>query len=267
MAVNDSEPVPGEGGTALALRVIHEDACWLVVNKPAGLVCHPTKRGPASSLIGRVRWHLAGLAPGHLINRLDRETSGVVLVAKDLETTRSARKAWEQRQVRKEYWAIVHGAVAEASGWIEARLGRDEASQVAIKDCVRVDGVEAVTRYEVVERVRRSEGLFTWLRLFPQTGRKHQLRIHLAHLGHPIVGDKLYGLDEDCYLALVQDRLTEEQRHRLLLPFHALHARSVTLPPELGGACYEADPEPWLRGFMRGGDGRRVDEAGVPVAG
>ena len=105
-------------------------------------------------------------------------------------------------------------------------LGRDEASVVAVKDCVRADGAASRTDFEVERRFTRAEGEFTWLKLLPYTGRKHQIRIHLAHAGHAIVGDKLYGGDEDLYLALVQDKLTEEQRKILILTHHALHAQS-----------------------------------------
>src|SRR5208282_4236664 len=132
------------------------------------------------------------------------------------------RKIWEGRRVHKEYWAIVHGSVAADRGTIEAPLGRDEASVVAIKDCVRADGAASRTDFEVERRFTRAEGEFTWLKLVPHTGRKHQIRIHLAHVGHPVVGDKLYGGDEDLYLALVQNRLTPEQRTRLILENHAL---------------------------------------------
>lgn len=202
----------------------------LVVNKPAGLVCHPTKGDEWSSLIGRVRLHLGpGKAP-HLINRLDRETSGVVVVAKDSATARELGRIWESRAVRKEYLAIVHGALREDHGLINAPLGKDERSRVAIKDCVRADGAAAQTEFWVERRCTRPgppAGDFTLLRVAPHTGRKHQIRIHLAYIGHPIVGDKIYGGDEDLYLALVEDRLTAGQRDRLSLPHQALHARSV----------------------------------------
>src|SRR5579863_5054175 len=119
--------------------IIHEDAELLVINKPAGLVCHPTKGDVLSSLISRVRLHLGEGAAAHLVNRLDRETSGVVLLAKTDEAARALRRIWEQRRVRKEYWAIVHGHVAQDSGVIDAPLGRDEESTIAIKDRVRTD--------------------------------------------------------------------------------------------------------------------------------
>ena len=234
--------------------IIHEDADLLVVNKPAGLVCHPTKGDEYSSLISRARLHLKGAATPHLVHRLDRETSGVVLFAKTPEVARELGKIWETRTVTKEYLAIVHGHVREDQGLIDAPLGRDEASRVVIKDCVRPDGAPAQTEFQVEKRFsrptaqpsscegqgggqERSESKLiltshlstnhSLLRLHPRTGRKHQIRIHLAHLSHPIVGDKIYGGDEDLYMALVENRLTDEQRTRLILSHHALHAVSL----------------------------------------
>src|SRR5271169_1781071 len=116
--------------------IIFEDNELLVINKPAGLVCHPTKNGEMSSLIGRVRLHLGNSAQPHLINRLDRETSGVVLIAKNSETAGELGKILENRAIGKEYLAIVHGHVREEHGLIDAPLGRDECSIVAVKDCV-----------------------------------------------------------------------------------------------------------------------------------
>src|SRR6476646_7409998 len=99
-------------------EVIHEDAELLVINKPAGLVCHPTKTDEYSSLISRVRLHLGKEARPHLVNRLDRETSGVTVVAKLDDTARELRKIWESRQVEKDYLALVHGHVRETTGVI-----------------------------------------------------------------------------------------------------------------------------------------------------
>ncbi|MDD5141163.1 MAG: RluA family pseudouridine synthase [Verrucomicrobiales bacterium] len=279
--------------------IIHEDDELLVINKPAGLVCHPTKSGEMSSLIGRVRLHLVGrasaraglgddgssVASPHLVNRLDRETSGVVIVAKNSAVAGELGKILEGRAIEKEYLAIVHGHVREDHGIIDAPLGKDEYSVVAVKDCVRPDGAAAQTEYWVERRITRpiaqkageplslsahqmrGEGrgevgcpnpssilhppsAFSLLRVQPRTGRKHQIRIHLAHLGHAIVGDKIYGGDEDLYLALVQQRLTDEQRARLIFENHALHARSVRFVWRDEPKEFSCAPEPWFTTFV-----------------
>ena len=230
--------------------IVNEDAELLVINKPAGLVCHPTKGDEYSSLISRVRLHLGAEAHPHLINRLDRETSGVVIVAKDDTTARGLRRIWEGREVQKEYLAIVHGHVAAEQGTVEAPLGKDTASIIAIKDTVVEGGAASRTDFSVEKRFHRAEGDFSLLRVLPHTGRKHQIRIHLAHIGHPIVGDKMYGGDEDLYMALVQDRLTAEQRARLILPYHALHARSVSYVWQGTEIHFQSEPEEWFSRFL-----------------
>jgi 23S rRNA pseudouridine1911/1915/1917 synthase len=227
-------------------EVIGEDDDLLVINKPAGLVCHPTKTDQYSSLISRVRLYLGAGARPHLVNRLDRETSGVTVVAKHGESALDLRRIWESRLVEKHYLAIVHGHVREPGGVIDVPLGKDTSSRVAIKDCVRTDGAPAKTEYSVEKRFGAKSGAnqlpLTLLRVRLHTGRKHQIRIHLSHIGHPIVGDKLYGGDEDLYLALVENRLTAEQWRRLILPNQALHACEVRFGWRGAPRAYQAKP-------------------------
>jgi 23S rRNA pseudouridine1911/1915/1917 synthase len=259
--------------------VVFEDADLLVLNKPAGLVCHPTKTDEYSSLVGRIRLYLNASAMGatgdalqeaaageshnrglasaamnlswHLVNRLDRETSGLVLVAKNDLAAREIRRIWENRAVEKVYLAIVHGWPGSDSGTVDTPLGKDVRSKVAIKDCVRPDGAAALTRYTVRQRFEHpAAGRLSLLDVRPETGRKHQIRIHLAHAGHPILGDKLYGKDEGCYLAFVESRLAPEQRKLLVLENHALHARAVRFQWRHRDWRFEAEPERAFRSML-----------------
>jgi 23S rRNA pseudouridine1911/1915/1917 synthase len=236
--------------------IIFEDGELLVVNKPAGLVCHPTKDGELSSLIGRARLHLGNSAQPHLVNRLDRETSGVVIIAKNSEVAGELGKILESRAIEKQYVAIVHGHLREEHGLIDAPLGKDEQSVVAVKDCVRPGGAPSQTEFFVERRFSRlstfnsQPSTFSLLRIVPRTGRKHQIRIHLAHIGHAIVGDKLYGGDEDMYMALVQNRLTEAQRAKLIFENHAFHARSIKFLWRGRPVEFSCEPEPWFTEFL-----------------
>ena len=239
-------------GTPRWLHVLHEDDALLVVHKPAGLVCHPSKGDAASSLVGRVRIHLGPEGTPQMVHRLDRETSGVMVFAKSGPAALELRRLWLHGLVSKGYLAMVHGHPPMDEGVIDARLGPDESATVAVRDCVRADGARATTRFRVERRFERREGPFALVRAWLDTGRKHQVRIHLAHLGHPLVGDKLYGPDPGLYLAFVERRLTDAQRLQLLLPCHALHADRLWIPWEGEEREFAAQPERAFRGFLRG---------------
>lgn len=240
------------GHDAPLFPVLHEDPEILVLHKPAGLVCHPSKGDALSSLIGRLRLHCGDNLCPEMVHRLDRETSGVMVVAKTHDAALELRQLWSAGFVTKEYLAIVHGDPPRDEDVIDAPLGRDEASAVAVKDRVRPDGARAWTRFRVERRFQRQGNRYSLLRLRIDSGRKHQIRIHLAHAGHPIVGDKLYGGDEGLYLAFVKRSLTLPQKAGLLLVNQALHAARLWFPWKGAELCFESPPESPFLAFLSG---------------
>jgi 23S rRNA pseudouridine1911/1915/1917 synthase len=205
--------------------ILHEDERLLVVNKPGDVVCHPSKHGPWSSLVGAAREH-AGLATIHLVFRLDRETSGVVVLAKDPRMAGRLQKAIQDRRVGKTYLAILCGDLGEATT-VDQPLGDDTASPVFMKAAVRPDGQASVTRFAPICSARG----FTLARVTTLTGRKHQIRAHAQWLGHPVLGDKIYGPDARLYLDFIDRGWTPELKERLLLPRQALHCARIDLEP------------------------------------
>jgi 23S rRNA pseudouridine1911/1915/1917 synthase len=205
--------------------IVHEDDRLLVVNKPGDVVCHPSKAGPWSSLVGALREY-ARLDTVHLIFRLDRETSGVVVLAKDSRMAARLQVAMQQRKVGKAYFAVMTGELP-APVTVNQPLGDDTASQVFIKSAVVAPefGQSAVSHFTPVAR----GGGFTLARVVTETGRKHQIRAHAQWLGHSLVGDKIYGPDAMLYLEFIDHGWTPNLQARLLLPRHALHCAEIDL--------------------------------------
>ncbi len=178
-------------------RIVAEGDGWLAVDKPAGIAVHPSRSMRLNSLIVRIRRSRA--EPGlRLVHRLDRETSGVLLLARDRATAARLGKAFERRAIEKEYVAVVHGLPVGDTGTIDLAVGRADRSAVQVRQSAG-HGRDARTRW----RVERRGDSRTLLRLVPETGRRHQLRAHLEAIGHPIVGDVLYGRPDRDYLDLV----------------------------------------------------------------
>lgn len=229
--------------------ILHEDDALLVVNKPGDVVCHPSKAGPWSSLVGALREH-TGLATVHLVFRLDRETSGIVVLAKDARTAGRLQSAMADRRIGKTYLAILTGSL-EQPVVVAQPLGDDVASPVFTKTTVVAagEGRPAETRFEPMA-VSLDRG-YTLVRVVPATGRKHQIRAHAQWLGHSLVGDKIYGPDARLYLDFIARGWTPELAARLLLPRQALHCAAIDLAPA-GLAWRFAAPLPAdLAGFCR----------------
>jgi len=241
-------------------RVVDESYDWIVVDKPAPLIVHPANRKPEPTLLGGLEVLLAyemenGACPA-IVTRLDRETSGLVLVAMHTRAARELGMIFERREAHKEYLAIVHGWPEHDQWTCEARIrraGELGASPIWVKQVVHESGRDCFTRFKVESRFEREEGKFSVVRCFPETGRMHQLRVHLAHGGHPIVGDKLYSGDGSEYLQWMAEGWTPALQKKLLLPRHALHATRLSVPWGEGRVSWEAGLGADLLNFIQGG--------------
>jgi 23S rRNA pseudouridine1911/1915/1917 synthase len=203
--------------------VLEDTPDYVAINKPGYLVCHPSKFGEWSSLVGAVRAAF-GLERVHPAFRLDRETSGVVVLAKNHETASLLQKAVERRRLRKTYLAVLTGELRDPTT-VDAPLGRAAGSQVWIRQAVQPAGSGYPAETEFVPLA--SAAGYTLARVHPATGRLHQIRVHAAHIGHPVAGDKLYGPDEALFLEFIREGFTPHLAAALPLPRQALHAAEV----------------------------------------
>ena len=201
----------------IPLNIIFEDEYMLTINKPPGMVVHPAPGHSTGTLVNALLHHcndLSGIGgverPG-IVHRLDKETSGLVLVAKTEAAHKALAVQFKKREIQKEYLTFVKGNVKKDKGSIKSLIGRHKTNRKKMVAGVK-DGRSACTHYEVLQRFKN----FTYLKVRPETGRTHQIRVHLASMNYPVIGDKLYGGKNTNFETLKMDR-------------HALHARHLEL--------------------------------------
>jgi len=236
--------------------IVREDENLLIVNKPGWLVCHPSKNGPMSSLCGVVREHTAA-DKLHLVARLDRETSGLVIFAKRPAVARKFQMAIQNRVVRKDYLALLDGEMPETVR-VDRSIGRRPEGLVHVKNEVREGrgSRAAVTTFEpLIARAGH-----TLCRVVPETGRKHQIRVHAEWLGHCVVGDKVYGPDESLYLEFIERGWTERLEAALPLRRQALHCHRYVFDFPEGPVEFAAPLAEDMREFCEGRMGLADDE-------
>lgn len=242
---------------ATTFRIVDERDDFVVVEKPPFLLVHPTKPGGPRTLWSELRnlfaYEIANGGQISLINRLDRETSGLMLVAKTSAAARRLGLLMQEQHIAKEYLAVVFGWPNWETQIVDAPLARQGAhgcSAIWLKQMIHPQGAAAQTEFVVRQRfTRRDGGQFAVVTAKPLTGRTHQIRVHLASLGHPLVGDKIYGNDEQNYLRFIEAGWTPELERALLLPRHALHSSMIAVA---GEGVWRVELPPDLERFIRG---------------
>jgi 23S rRNA pseudouridine1911/1915/1917 synthase len=249
--------VPFFPGSGIGSSIIYEDQRFLVIDKPANLLVHPTGPGRPDTLWDQLKrllvFEIVNGARISFINRLDRETSGLILVAKTTDAARQLGLMMAHHQIRKAYTAIVFGWPSEETFVVDQPLLRQgivRPSKIYLKQAVHPDGSPALTSFRLVKRFTHRDRPFALLEAEPKTGRTHQIRVHLAHVGYPIVGDKIYGPDENCYLEFIESDWTPSLEAKLFLSRQALHASRLTFELETTPFSFVAPLPADLRSFL-----------------
>ena len=226
--------------------ILEESTEVLVVNKPPHVICHPSRYGPWSSLIGACREYL-GADVLRMPFRLDRETTGVLIFARTREAGSRLQTAVLHRRFHKIYHAVVSGNMMDTIT-VTGAIGRDETAEFYSRRAVVAEGGEnAETEFVPIAH----GGGYTLVRVHPRTGRRHQIRVHAAWLGMPLVGDKLYGADPSLMIQIMREGFTPELAARLPLPRHALHCSEVEFETRTGSEKFTAPPPADLVEFVR----------------
>ncbi|MFP4541428.1 MAG: RluA family pseudouridine synthase [Opitutales bacterium] len=246
--------------TAEQLRgwILEDSSEVVVFNKPGWVVCHPSKDGPFSSLVGTAR-EILGLETVHLVSRLDRETSGLVVLARHRAMASALQVALAERRVRKRYLAILHGHLAERTE-VSRALGPDAESPVAVKQ--RLDPLAGGQKAQTSFVPRAWKAGHTLAEVVPHTGRKHQIRAHAQGLDCPIVGDKLYGPDPLLYLEFVEHGWTARLEAMLPMKRQALHAAELVFETPRGEFRWEAPLAPDMASYWANLPGPETRPAG-----
>ena len=220
-------PRPKAVAEDIPLSIVYEDADLIVVNKPSGMVTHPAYGNYTGTLVNALLHHTQSLSgvntelrPG-IVHRLDKETTGLMVVAKNDASHHALAKQFSRRTIDREYWALVWGTFKEKQGTIETNLGRSKRDRKKV--AVTAEGKAAVTEYRVLQNFE----FLALVRLKLRTGRTHQIRVHLAHIGHPVFGDPTYGGRSPGWGGLAGKMVQEAVRLLGMISRQALHAKTI----------------------------------------